>query len=118
MGRSSFAALLAALILVVFISFPQRGETKASQRVAYWEKKLDEVVPLNSSKESLLEWANKNDFEFVPTEDGRLSAKVEWVSGFGSPYLFCSEWSIMLDVEINPFGDVQSRAVRKVLECS
>ena len=118
MGRSSFALLLAAIALVAFIAFPRGGQSKANARIAYWQQKLDESVHVNSSKSQVLEWAKNNSVEFTPGEDGLLTTKVEWVSGFGSPWLICSEWNIMVSVKINPFDDVEEKSVYKVNACS
>jgi len=118
MGRSSFGILLAALALIAFIYFPRGGESKAAARIAYWQQKLEESVHVNSSKSQVLEWAKNNSVEFTPSEDGVLISKVEWVSGFGSPWLFCSEWNIMVSVKINPFDDVEEKSVYKVNACN
>ncbi|MFA4994073.1 MAG: hypothetical protein WC521_02075 [Bdellovibrionales bacterium] len=118
MGRTSFAILIVALALIVFVSFPKGGESKADKRIAYWEQKLEKGVQVNSTKDQLLDWAKENTIEFIPSDEGRLIAKVEWVSGFGSPFLFCSEWNVMVSVTINPFDDVVEKSVYKVSACS
>ncbi len=118
MGRSSFALLLAAIALIAYIAFPRGGESKANARIAYWEQKLEESVHINSSKSRVLEWAKENSIEFTPGDNGLMTAKVEWVSGFGSPILFCSEWNIMVSVKINPFDDVEEKTVYKTNACS
>ena len=118
MGRSSFAILLVAAALLVFIALPKSGDGKASKRVLYWEEKLETDVPLNSSKDRLLEWAKENSIEFNSADSEHLSAQVEWISGFGSPMIFCSEWKIIIDVTLTPFDEVQDRIVRKVNQCT
>jgi len=90
---------------------------KLDERVQHWKLVLDENVPLGTSKEAIDKWASENSIEFSENPTlMKLFANVEQVpdTGIGFP---CSEWNIILEVQLDKNRLSKSNSISTVGSC-
>ncbi|HEU4669190.1 MAG TPA: hypothetical protein VFR91_00660 [Dyella sp.] len=108
-------AIVAALLALSLASCDQ-GAPEFQNRVAAWSHRLSEL-PAGSSPYQIQQWANLHKVHFVFLPDQRqFYANVERVPVNGLHFP-CSEWSIIITVDMDPSGHSTKSKVNQVGTC-
>lgn len=93
-------------------------QSNLNRRASEWKSRADHEIPAGRSIEEVNTWAAKNGFAFSLLEKQKqLHAIVERVPESGLNKFVCSEWSIILKVNLTASGTTANNEISKVGTC-
>jgi hypothetical protein len=91
--------------------------SRIQKRIAYWKTLISEEIPIGTTKERMEQWGKQRhlNLTWIPSRNF-FDTTVERVpdAGIGFP---CSEWNIIIDIQMGNNGTSAKQKVHSVGSC-
>jgi hypothetical protein len=106
---------VSAAVLVASLVACTTAHNRVHERQVYWQEVMHSEVPVGSTRDALLAWANGRSIRLSdPDAAGRVYAGVEYIE---THEWVCRGWSVTLEFILSSDGSVAKETVRTLGNC-
>ena len=115
MVKNNFKLLFIGLLFVAALVGCKGGDKELEERKNYWSEVISGSVPVGTTENDLLIWADKNNIKYVYDESRNVYFSI--VEVIESDGFVCSQWNMMVEIYLDNQQKVKSHQVQSIGTC-